>query len=56
MESHESASDQELAENLKKFGFIPGPITPNTRDVYERKLRRLSEGSGSQARGEICSK
>ncbi|XP_007470784.1 PREDICTED: LOW QUALITY PROTEIN: LEM domain-containing protein 1 [Lipotes vexillifer] len=31
-------SDDELQNELDKFGFSPGPILPSTRKVYERKL------------------
>ncbi|VDM32885.1 unnamed protein product [Hydatigera taeniaeformis] len=40
-------SDDELREELKANGFEPGPITPATRQVYERKLERLRRDNKS---------
>ena len=37
-------SDRQLRENLQELGFTPGPVTPTTRTVLERKLRRLRTG------------
>lgn len=37
-------SERQLRENLQELGFTPGPVTPTTRTVLERKLRRLSTG------------
>ena len=37
-------SDSQLRENLQELGFTPGPVTPTTRTVLQRKLRRLSTG------------
>nr|XP_014340094.1 PREDICTED: LEM domain-containing protein 1 isoform X1 [Latimeria chalumnae]XP_014340095.1 PREDICTED: LEM domain-containing protein 1 isoform X1 [Latimeria chalumnae]XP_014340096.1 PREDICTED: LEM domain-containing protein 1 isoform X1 [Latimeria chalumnae] len=34
-------SNNELKEELIKYGIIPGPIVDSTRDVYEKKLIRL---------------
>ncbi|KAL5112163.1 Inner nuclear membrane protein Man1 [Taenia crassiceps] len=34
-------SDDQLREKLRANGYEPGPITPATRQVYERKLERL---------------
>ncbi|KAL5963223.1 Inner nuclear membrane protein Man1 [Taenia solium] len=34
-------SDDELRDKLRANGYEPGPITPATRQVYERKLERL---------------
>ncbi|XP_078500371.1 LEM domain-containing protein 2 [Lissotriton helveticus] len=34
-------SDAELRRNLKALGYNPGPITPATRELYEKKLSRL---------------
>ncbi|KAH9287252.1 Inner nuclear membrane protein Man1 [Echinococcus granulosus] len=37
----QALSDDELRDKLKANGYEPGPITPATRQVYERKLERL---------------
>lgn len=34
-------TDDELRIELRAKGIEPGPITPVTREVYERKLQRL---------------
>nr|XP_026243160.1 LEM domain-containing protein 1 [Urocitellus parryii] len=34
-------SDCELQNQLEKLGFLPGPILPSTRKVYEKKLVQL---------------
>ena len=34
-------SDEELVEDLKEHGVIPGPITESTRSVYQKKLASL---------------
>ena len=33
--------DEELVEELKRYGEDPGPIMDNTRGLYQRKLARL---------------
>ncbi|XP_069489618.1 LEM domain-containing protein 2 [Ambystoma mexicanum] len=35
------SSDAELRRSLKALGYNPGPITPATRALYEKKLNRL---------------
>ena len=42
-------SDDELREKLRANGYEPGPITPATRVVYERKLERLLKNSKSDS-------
>ncbi|KAL8597504.1 hypothetical protein ACOMHN_047731 [Nucella lapillus] len=37
-------TDQELADQLLKCSYSPGPILPSTRSVYERKLFELQTG------------
>ena len=34
-------SDEELVEDLKEHGVVPGPITESTRSVYQKKLASL---------------
>ncbi|XP_038838820.1 inner nuclear membrane protein Man1-like [Salvelinus namaycush] len=36
-------TDDELFSELKSFGFIPGPVSENTRPVYLKKLKKLRE-------------
>lgn len=36
----EDLSDVELMNELKSLGLTPGPITPNTRRLFEKKLSR----------------
>lgn len=49
-ETVESLSDNELFEKLKDFGYNAGPVVPNTRRVYIRKLIQLLEGGGNNSR------
>ena len=47
MVDFENLSDDKLREALSDKGVEVGPITENTRNVYKRKLKRLStEGVG----------
>ncbi|KAJ8302013.1 hypothetical protein KUTeg_021000 [Tegillarca granosa] len=39
-------SDEELADELKNLGFVPGPIIASTRKAYEKKLVRLRQSAG----------
>ena len=34
-------SDEELLEELRKYGEDPGPIVESTRGLYQKKLARL---------------
>jgi len=38
-------SDSELRKELQKYGEIPGPIMPSTRNVYIKRLARLHCGA-----------
>ncbi|VDO03594.1 unnamed protein product [Rodentolepis nana] len=40
-------TDDELRNELKANGIEPGPLTPSTREVYERKLQRILDGGKS---------
>jgi hypothetical protein len=41
MDTIESLSNDELREELMKFGVKPGPVVGTTRTVYIAKLRKL---------------
>lgn len=47
-------SDDQLRENLQELGFTPGPVTPTTRTVLQRKLRRLSTGRITSSYHVLC--
>ena len=38
-------SDSELRKELQRYGEIPGPIMPSTRNVYIKRLARLHSGA-----------
>ena len=40
-------SDGELKKELEKYGEIPGPIMPSTKNVYIKRLARLQSGSAN---------
>lgn len=40
-------SDSELRKELLKYGEIPGPIMPSTRNVYIKRLARLHSGAAN---------
>ena len=40
-------SDSELRKELLKYGEIPGPIMPSTRNVYFKRLARLQSGAAN---------
>ncbi|KAJ7388969.1 LEM domain [Desmophyllum pertusum] len=40
-------SDSELKKELEKYGEIPGPIMPSTKNVYIKRLVRLQSGSAN---------
>ncbi len=42
-----SLTDEELRAKLSDFGVTVGPITGQTRQVYERKLERLVNHQGT---------
>lgn len=44
-ESLRKLSDSELRKELQKYGEIPGPIMPSTRNVYIKRLARLHSGA-----------
>lgn len=48
--SMRALSDDELRDRLKANGYEPGPITPATRQVYERKLERLLKDNKAASR------
>uniref|UniRef100_A0A8D0CLA3 Inner nuclear membrane protein Man1 n=1 Tax=Scleropages formosus TaxID=113540 RepID=A0A8D0CLA3_SCLFO len=47
-------TDEELSSELKRLGFVPGPVTESTRPVYLKKLKKLREDQ--QQRGARSSK
>jgi len=50
-----SLTDDELFEKLKDLGYNPGPVTTNTRRVYEKKLVRLINGESQDSQGSSVS-
>lgn len=46
-ENLQKLSDSELRKELQKYGEIPGPIMPSTKNVYIKRLARLQSGATS---------
>ncbi|XP_054911682.1 inner nuclear membrane protein Man1 [Poeciliopsis prolifica] len=46
-------TDEELFSQLKCFGYIPGPVTENTRPVYLKKLKKFREEQQQRAKGRV---
>ncbi|XP_058841556.1 inner nuclear membrane protein Man1-like [Acipenser ruthenus] len=46
-------SDEELFSELRRLGFILGPVTESTRPVYLKKLKKLREEQPQQQRGSL---
>ena len=44
----EDLSNEEIRVQLLQYGIIPGPITETTRNVYEKKLKRVRESDDYQ--------
>ena len=40
-------SNSDLRKELQKYGEIPGPILPSTKNVYIKRLARLQSGSAN---------
>ena len=50
-------SDRDLRTKLKENGISCGPITPTTKNLYIRKLRKqLGEGEGASSRSKVPSR
>ncbi|KAI1711769.1 LEM domain-containing protein [Ditylenchus destructor] len=48
--------DDELRQELQKHGMNSGPITPSTRRIYEIKLMKFVQNSGSKGVAEFAEK
>ncbi|MGH0165312.1 UNVERIFIED_CONTAM: hypothetical protein FKN15_048697 [Acipenser sinensis] len=46
-------TDEELFSELRRLGFILGPVTESTRPVYLKKLKKLWEEQPQQQRGSL---
>lgn len=51
-----SLTNDELRNELKANGIEPGPITPATREVYERKLQRIINDGKSGSKDKSASR
>lgn len=47
-DSYKKISCQELRKNTNDYGQIPGPITPQTKFLYGKKLWRFDNGFGKR--------